>query len=187
MKNLKRLVTFLLVFALSLSIVVPSFAFETTSTNEIRILNKEDFAGRQGKMLAKEQFYVDLDGNEVNPFNRIEINGLVLVTYAFYDMGFHNDTEPAYEVQMIAKVMSSKYPDATLNYSKFSIKPKNNKKWLNSELFHSDLKTVSDSIYYSYPGKGPKNPTVSAKSEFASNKYGVCKVASKTIRKPLKN
>ena len=173
-------------FALSLSMVVPCYAFETTSTNEARILTKEDFAGKQGKFLAKEEFYVDLDGNEVNPYNRININGLVLVTYAFYDMGYHNDNEPAYEVQMTAKVVSSKYPDATLNYSKFSIKPKNNKKWLDSELFHSNLKTVSDSIYYSYPGGGPKNPTVSAKSEFASNKYGVCKVASKTIKKPIK-
>lgn len=104
MKSLKRFVTFLLMFALSLSMVVPCYAFETTSTNEARILNKEDFAGKQGKFLAKEEFYVDLDGNEVNPYNRININGLVLVTYAFYDMGYHNDNEPAYEVQMTAKV-----------------------------------------------------------------------------------
>lgn len=150
------------ILLMSMSII----AFAGQDSQEAFFVSKEDIPSDSQRVLIKtSHFALDEDGNmrEISNSRAYSMGDYAVVTHKFYDMGYDSSADSHfYEVQMTASLIVS---DATFSKSIFSIKPKNNTKYMDSTLYHSMKTSISDSIYYGYPGQGPDSPYVYAKEK----------------------
>lgn len=164
MKKLRRVCLLMLSFILLMSMCITAFAGQ--DSQEAFFVSKEDIPSDSQRVLIKtSHFALDKEGNmrEIPDSRAYSMGDYAVVTHAFYDMGYDSSADSHfYEVVMTAKLI---VPDETFSKSVFSIKPKNNKKYIDSTLHHSMKTSISDSIYYGYPGEGPDSPYVYAKEE----------------------
>lgn len=172
---MKKILTILITTVILLSTLITSFA---ANNAEAYTTDKPNARfSEEKKLICVEESRIDLGGNLLTERNIAGISYLD-VKFWFYDMG-ESGGKHAYEVQMEA----SGTPDVTISYSKFSAKPKNNKTYLDSVLFHPNLNIVSDAIYYEYPDAGPTSPTCSVKATIITN-MGTTNVPAKTLKSP---
>lgn len=73
----------------------------------------------------------------------------------------------------------------TFSYAKFSVKPKNKTKYMDSDTYPSHTGFVNDVIQYSYDGDGQSSPTVSVKASFTTS-GGTYDIPAHTLKKPVK-
>lgn len=167
MKKIKRLIMLILIAS-----IVSASLIGVSAQENAAVLNSVG-TNHSGKLVDSVSYIVDDEGNceEIGEATPLEVWGDdVLVQFDFYDMGTKEGSHH-YEVQMEAKCLEA---DNYFTKSILYAKPKNNKSWFKSPLVHAAyLKktTIDDSIYYSYPGDGPSNPTVKVKASISINSY----------------
>lgn len=164
MKKLKSLLLLITVFTLLIASEI--FAAPNNEGQEAFIVTKEDIKpNAQRTLLSTTYSVIDKEGNiRKRPNARsYDIGDWAIVTHNFYDRGYESvKNSHFYEVDMTATLIVS---DASFSKSIFSVKPKGNKKYLDSTLYHSGSRAIADSIYYGYSGDGPSNPSVYAKEK----------------------
>lgn len=100
-------------------------------------------------------------------------------TFNFYDLGMINGKH-TYEVQMKAVGLDG----VLFTRAKLAVKPKNNRKYLESEIHPPRTNFANNAIQYQYDGDGPSKPTVRVKANFDTTKGGYS-IPSHVLSKPI--
>jgi hypothetical protein len=164
MKKIRRICVLMISFILLMSMSITAFAGQ--DSQEAFLVSKEDISSDAQRVLIKTSYFaLDKEGDlreipDISSYS-LDLGDYAVVTHTFYDMGYDASKDSHfYEVQMKATLIVA---DKTISKSVFSIKPKNNKKYMDSTLYHSMKTSIGDTIYYGYAGQGPDSPYVYAK------------------------
>lgn len=181
-KFVSKLLSFIFICCLILSFNVHA------SQNDVTIIHIPEEKILQRHLIATEYVEVNLPRNllsdKYNLSNRFTLfrSGLsdkITCIFNFYNLG-NIDGKHTYEVHMNATAID----DVLFTYTKLSIKPKNNLKYLVSETHPPYVSFANDVIQYQYNGDGPKNPTVTVKASLGTDK-GTYKIPNHKLSNPI--
>lgn len=180
-KITKKVLSVLCAITLLLSSSMVALAAET----EPATIPQTKEASAQGTLVDVVYFSIDGNGEVKTSETPIStyawLDDRITGSFSFYDLGMKNGNH-YYETHMSAVAID----DVTFSYAKFSAKPKNNTKYIDSETHPKHTAFANDVIQYYYTGDGPTSPTVSVKASFTTS-AGTYKIAAHTLKNPIES